>query len=73
VVVVVSVAEGSLAERAGIAPGDAIVSVGGAPVATMADARARMSGPLGDDVLLVVSHGGQPPETVRVAREPVRR
>ena len=53
-VVVVAVAEGSEAERAGVAPGDAIVSVGGEPVATMADARAKMSGPLGDDVLLTV-------------------
>jgi hypothetical protein len=75
-VVVVAVVEGSEAERAGIAPGDTVVSVGGAPVATMTEARARMNGPLGDDVLLAVRHAKSATgatETIRVPREPVRR
>jgi hypothetical protein len=73
-VVVVAVEEGSSAERAGLAPGDAIVSVSGSAVATMTDARARMSGPLGDDVLLSVRRQGSEQATaLRVAREPVRR
>ena len=71
-VVVVAVAEGSEAERAGLAPGDAIVSIEGAAVTTMEDARAKLSGPLGDDVLLTV-HRGDHEESLRVAREPVRR
>ncbi|MGO8998445.1 MAG: carboxypeptidase regulatory-like domain-containing protein [Polyangiaceae bacterium] len=71
-VVIVAVAEGSEAERAGVAPGDAVVSVGGEPVTTMAEARAKMSGPLGDDVLLTLRRQAGV-ETLRVPREPVRR
>jgi protocatechuate 3,4-dioxygenase beta subunit len=74
-VVVVAVAEGSEAERAGLAPGDALVSVGGEAVSSMEAARARLNGPLGDDVLLGVRKAGAPssPETLRIPREPVRR
>ncbi len=75
-VVVVAVAEGSEAERAGIAPGDTVVSVAGEAVATMADARAKMSGPLGDDVLLTIRRARARDgalESLRVSREPVRR
>jgi hypothetical protein len=71
-VVVVAVGEASEAERAGLAPGDAIESVGGVKVTTMEDARARMSGPLGDDVLLTIRRGDGE-ESLRVPREPVRR
>jgi hypothetical protein len=38
----------------------------------MEDARARMSGPLGDDVLLTIRRGDGE-ESLRVPREPVRR
>jgi protocatechuate 3,4-dioxygenase beta subunit len=73
-VVVVAVAEGSLAERAGVAPGDTVVSVGGEVVTTMGEARAKMSGPLGDDVLVTLRRGGRGSvETLRIPREPVRR
>ncbi len=73
-VVVVAVAEGSEAERAGLAPGDVIVSVGGDAIAAMAEARTKMSGPLGDDVLLVIRRAhASASETLRVPREPVRR
>jgi len=71
-VVIVAVADGSEAERAGLAPGDAVVSIEGAPVATMEEARAKLSGPLGDDVLLTVRRGDRE-ESLRVSREPVRR
>ena len=70
--VIVAVAEGSEAERAGVAPGDTVVSVGGQSAATMAEARAKMSGPLGDDVLLTLRRPSGV-ETLRVPREPVRR
>jgi hypothetical protein len=40
----------------------------------MADARAKMSGPLGDDVLVAIRRGAaDATETLRVPREPVRR
>jgi protocatechuate 3,4-dioxygenase beta subunit len=71
-VVLVAVAEGSESERAGLAPGDAIVQVEGEPVATMEQARAKMSGPLGDDVLVTVRRNGRT-ESLRVPRESVRR
>jgi PDZ domain/Carboxypeptidase regulatory-like domain len=71
-VVVVSVVEGSEAERAGLAPGDILTSVDGAAVKTMEDARARLSGPVADDVLVGVTRGDRP-LTLRVTREAVRR
>jgi hypothetical protein len=71
-VAIVSVTEGSEAERAGLAPGDAIVSVDGSAVGSIAEARARLAGPVADDVVLVVRRGDQP-LTLRVSREPVRR
>jgi hypothetical protein len=71
-VVVVSVAEGSAAERAGLAPGDVLLDVDGAPTVTMADARARLSGPLSEDVLVHVRREDQT-IALRVAREAVRR
>ncbi len=71
-VVIVAVADGSEAERAGLAPSDVIVSIEGANVTTMEEARAKLSGPLGDDVLLVVRRGDHQ-EPLRVSREPVRR
>jgi S1-C subfamily serine protease len=71
-VVVVTVGDASEAERAGLAPGDALESIDGAKVTTMEDARAKMSGPLGDDVLLTVRRGDRE-ESLRVPREPVRR
>jgi hypothetical protein len=71
-VVITSVTEGSEAERAGLATGDMIVSVDGAPVRTMQEARERMSGPLAEDVIVRIARGTQA-LTLRVAREPVRR
>jgi hypothetical protein len=71
-VVVVAVSEGSEAERAGLAPNDVIVEVGGAKPATIVDARAHLSGPLHDDVFLKVRRGEQI-VPLRVPREAVRR
>jgi len=72
VVVVVAVADGSEAERAGLAAGDAVLEVDGVQVRTMSEARAHLSGPVGDDVV-VTRRRGDVTETVRVPREAVRR
>lgn len=71
-VVVVSVADGSEAERAGLVPGDVIVSVDGHPVHAMHDARERLAGPLADDAVVTVRRGAET-ITLRVTREAVRR
>lgn len=71
-VVVVSVAEGSEAERAGLAAGDVLLSVDGVTVHSMHEARARLGGALADDVVVNVRRGDQP-LTLRVTREAVRR
>jgi hypothetical protein len=71
-VVLVSVAEGSEAERAGLAPNDVIVEIDGTRVHTIEEARAKLNGPIGDDVVLKLRRGERT-ETVRVSREQVRR
>jgi protocatechuate 3,4-dioxygenase beta subunit len=71
-VVFVGVADGSEAERAGLATGDIVTEVDGVAVHSMADARARLSGPLGVDVV-VTRVRGDVSESVRVPREAVRR
>ncbi|HLK35366.1 MAG TPA: carboxypeptidase regulatory-like domain-containing protein [Polyangiaceae bacterium] len=71
-VVIVSVVGGSEAERAGLAPGDVLLSVDGVAVRTMAEARGKLSGPLGDDVVTGVRRGDAD-LSLRVQREPVRR
>ncbi len=71
-VVLVSVAEGSEAERAGLAAGDVLVSVDGAPVHSIAEARGKLAGPLTDDAVVAVRRGDQT-LTLRVTREAVRR
>jgi hypothetical protein len=71
-VVVFSLVEGSQAERAGLAPGDILLAVDGSPVATMEDARAKLSGPLADDVVVRVRRG-EHPLSLRIPREAVRR
>jgi hypothetical protein len=71
-VFIIAVSEGSEAERGGLAINDVLVEVGGKAVNTIADARARLSGPVNDDVLLKVRRGDRT-FTLRVAREAVRR
>jgi C-terminal processing protease CtpA/Prc len=70
--VFVSVVEGSEAERAGIAPGDVLVAVDDVPVHTMEEARARLNGPVANDVVVRVRRGEEV-LSLRAAREPVRR
>ena len=71
-VVIVAVAEGSEAERAGVAPNDLVVDVGGVRVKSITDARARLSGPVHDDVVVKVKRGERV-LTLRIPREQVRR
>ena len=71
-VVVVSVAESSEAERAGVEAGDLITAIDGVRPTSMADARARLSGQPGSDLVLELSRA---PAAVRlrVLREAMRR
>jgi len=71
-VVIVHVAPGSEAERAGVAAGDVIVSIDGRAVQDMKEARARLGGPVSSEVVLALERGGQPLKR-RVARESIRR
>ncbi len=71
-VVVVSVVEGSEAERAGVAPGDVLLGVDDTPVTTMEQARAKLSGPIGDDVVLRVRRGDRT-LVLRTPRDTLRR
>jgi S1-C subfamily serine protease len=71
-VVVVAVSDGSEAERSGLAPNDVVVEIGGAKPTSIVDARARLAGPLHDDVFLKVRRGDQI-VPLRVPREAVRR
>ena len=71
-VVIVAVAEGSQAERAGVVPADVLVSVDGQAVGTLEEARARLTGPLVDDVLVEIRRGGATLK-YRLARETIRR
>jgi S1-C subfamily serine protease len=71
-IVVVHVAAGSEAERAGIRAGDNVLAVDGVDVWSMSDARARLSGPNGSDVVVEVDRDGASVR-LRIAREAVRR
>jgi protocatechuate 3,4-dioxygenase beta subunit len=75
VVVVVLVPAGSEAEAAGIEPGDAITSVDGHDVHSIEAARSRLTGPLGEDVVVTLHRedDADPATTLRVRRERVRR
>jgi hypothetical protein len=71
-IIVVSVAAGSEAEHAGLAPGDLVLLVNDAPVHTLEEAREKLGGALSDDVVIRVRRGERE-IAVRVAREAVRR
>lgn len=66
-----AVSAGSTAERAGLRPGDHVLSVGATPVANAAEAERRMAGSPGDDVTLEVERDGAR-RTVRFMREGAR-
>ena len=70
-VVVVAVAPSSEAERAGVAAGDVVVAIDGVHPTNMSDARRRLAGRLGTDIVLELTRGtGR--DVLRVAREAVR-
>ncbi|WP_394825288.1 carboxypeptidase regulatory-like domain-containing protein [Pendulispora albinea] len=71
-IVLAAVAEGSAAERAGLAPGDILLEVDGAAVHGMDEARARLNGAPALDVVLKLQRG-EATRTVRLPREPIRR
>src|SRR5690606_20773509 len=58
VVVLVHVAPNSEAERAGLLAGDFVLAVDGVEVSSMVTARARMSGPVRGDVVLLIERAG---------------
>lgn len=70
-VVVVEVAGSSEAERAGLKAGDVIVGVDGTRPTSMVDARRRLGGRPGTDVVVELVRGDAR-EVLRVARETVR-
>lgn len=70
-VVIVNVAAGSEAERAGVRAGDVLWSVDDEVVADMAEARSRLGGSEGTGVILELERDGQT-SLVRVRREAVR-
>ncbi|MEO6600346.1 MAG: carboxypeptidase regulatory-like domain-containing protein [Polyangiaceae bacterium] len=71
-VVIVSVAEASEAERAGLEAGDVVSALDGTRPTSMADARARLSGQPGSDILVEVLRAGVS-NRFRVLREATRR
>ena len=71
-VVVVSVAEASEAERAGVQAGDVLSALDGARPSSMGDARAKLSGQPGSDLVLEVRRAGATLK-FRVLREAIRR
>jgi protocatechuate 3,4-dioxygenase beta subunit len=71
-VVVVEVAPSSEAERAGVNAGDVLTGIDGAHPSSMADARRRLAGRPGSDVVLELGRGAGR-EVLRVAREAVRQ
>lgn len=71
-VVLVAVAEGSEAERAGLRAGDILTAVNDAKPASMRDARARLGGALHSDVVVAVMRDGAA-QRFTVLREAVRQ
>jgi hypothetical protein len=71
-VTIVSVSPGSEAERAGLRSGDDLETIDAVMPSSMADARARLGGPLGADVILIVRRGSTR-QTIRVPRESIKR
>jgi hypothetical protein len=69
-VIVVEVAAGGEAERAGLLPGDRILSVGDKRTNSMAAARAGLNGRVGSDVVVEVARKGRT-MSFRVRRESV--
>ncbi|HVU03904.1 MAG TPA: carboxypeptidase regulatory-like domain-containing protein [Polyangiaceae bacterium] len=71
-IIVVDVAERSEAEHAGLVVGDVLVSVDRVTPDSLDDARGRLSGPDGSDVIVEVLRGTDR-QTLRIRRERVHR
>jgi C-terminal processing protease CtpA/Prc len=71
-IIVVHVAEGSDAEHSGVARGDQIVRIDGVAPRSLDEARSRLSGTQGSNVLVELDREGNP-LTLRLLREQVRR
>jgi hypothetical protein len=71
-IVVTVVAAGSEAERAGLEAGDRIEAIDGRAPASLGDAKARLFGPPGEDVVIDVVRGDRT-RKVRVKRERVHQ
>ncbi len=71
-VLIAAVAAGSEAERGGVQSGDVVLRVDGAAPSSIGDARARLSGREGSDVLLELRRNGAPLR-LSIRREAVRR
>jgi S1-C subfamily serine protease len=71
-IMLADVAQGSEAERSGLVAGDVLLTIDGTPVRSVAEARAKLAGALGDDVVIQFRRG-EGIDSVRVAREPVRK
>lgn len=71
-VIVVLVTEGSEAERGGLRRGDRILSIDGEATSSMREARAKLTGPLSNDVLIEVERD-EARQRLRVGREPLER
>lgn len=71
-VIVIQVAQGSEAERAGLLEGDRIVTIDEKAVTSMQEARAKLSGPLGEDVILRIEREGRE-HRLRFSRERVEK
>ncbi len=73
-VVIVEVAEGSEAERGGLSVGDVITAIDGVPVSRIAAARARLAGPVGNDVVIERRREhARETDALRIGREAVHR
>jgi hypothetical protein len=69
---IASVAAGSEAEKAGLLTGDRIVAIGGEPVASAKEARARLFGPASDDVVIDILREKEN-QRLRLPRERLQR
>lgn len=70
--IVVLVTPGSEAERGGLLRGDRIVSIDGEAPSSMREARAKLTGPLSDDVIVEIERDDRR-QTLRIGREPLER
>jgi C-terminal processing protease CtpA/Prc len=76
VIVVIMVPPGGEAELSGIEPGDRLAAINDREVRTLEDARRRLTGPLGEDVVVTLAPDeseGAAARKLRVRRERVRR